>query len=104
MRGFEHGPQGFDHFEWLGPLLGLLFVAALIVGIILVIRALRSRNPPSAALTEAGAPGVPAPPGHVRAGVQSAIPPSGALTILEERYARGDIGREEFLQRRTDLL
>jgi putative membrane protein len=26
-----------------------------------------------------------------------------ALTILQERYARGEIGREEFLQKQRDL-
>lgn len=26
-----------------------------------------------------------------------------ALAVLEERYARGDIGREEYLQKRDDL-
>lgn len=36
------------------------------------------------------------PPGH-RGG-------SEALRILEERYARGEIDREEFLRRRADLL
>jgi putative membrane protein len=29
--------------------------------------------------------------------------PSAALTILEERYARGEIGRDEFLERRSVL-
>jgi putative membrane protein len=28
---------------------------------------------------------------------------SNALTILEERYARGEIQREEYLQKRRDL-
>jgi len=30
-------------------------------------------------------------------------PAGSALRILEERYARGEIDREEFLQRRRDL-
>ncbi|MHB0980624.1 MAG: SHOCT domain-containing protein [Thermoleophilia bacterium] len=29
--------------------------------------------------------------------------PAAALTVLEERFARGDIGPEEFHQRRNDL-
>ncbi len=30
--------------------------------------------------------------------------PERALDILEKAYARGEIGREEFLQKRDDLL
>jgi putative membrane protein len=29
--------------------------------------------------------------------------PSTARALLDERYARGDIGRDEYLQRRADL-
>lgn len=34
----------------------------------------------------------------------SSLPtPSSARALLDERYARGDIGRDEYLQRRGDL-
>lgn len=36
---------------------------------------------------------------HGRAGATSA-----GLAILEERYARGEIGRDEYLQKKRDLL
>lgn len=34
------------------------------------------------------------------------LPPmrSSALELLEQRYARGEIGREEYLQKKQDLL
>lgn len=102
MRGWEHGPRGFEHFDWLGPLFTGLFVAALIVGVVLLIRALGSRNTQHLALVH-GAGGV-----TVSSPVQAPAPvvgrPSAALTVLEERFARGDIDREEFHQRRNDLL
>jgi putative membrane protein len=36
-------------------------------------------------------------------GTSQGAGPSNALRILEERYARGEIDREEYLQRRADL-
>jgi putative membrane protein len=63
-------------------LLSLLVVAAIIVGIVLIIRALRrdgGRAPTSSPSRDT------------------------ALEILNARYARGEIDREEYLQRKRDL-
>lgn len=40
--------------------------------------------------------------GHTGNGHQSQQ--SRALAVLEERYAKGEIGRDEFLQKRDDIL
>lgn len=55
----------------------VVFTVALIVGIVLLVRAI--------------------------AGGGAAGGTSQALRILEERYARGEIDRDEFIQRREDL-
>jgi len=57
----------------------LLVLAFWIVVIVLIVRLLRR-----------GAADAPAPQ-------------SSALTVLEERYARGEISREEFIERRSVL-
>lgn len=38
-----------------------------------------------------------------RQGERGATPSSGAIEILKERYARGEITREEYEERRRDL-
>ena len=44
---------------------------------------------------------------YLRGGQPSHAPDSGkkpdALAVLEERYARGEINREEYMQKRDDL-
>ncbi len=65
----------------------VLFVVAIIVGVVLLVRAVRS--------TDAG-----------HAGGNGGIDGSrrgGALSILEERFARGEIDDEEFRARRRAL-
>ena len=70
------GPGGI----W--ALFGVLIPLALVVGIVIVaVSLLRSDRH------------------HV-----GSAPPSPALQVLEERYARGEITREEFLERRAVLL
>jgi putative membrane protein len=81
--------------DWMGwgGMAGLLmtvfmlgFWVLIIAGIILVVRAVSA---------PAGRDqGPPADRGPVR---------SRGLEILEERYARGEIDREEFMQRKADL-
>jgi putative membrane protein len=71
----------------LGGLLGLMFLlllAVLFVGLIVwVIVTLTTRR----------GPGEVAPPSSK----------SSALAILEERYAKGEIDRDDYLQRKGDL-
>lgn len=79
-----YGPGGM--YGWGGGYWGLgMFVwpVILIAIVLLVVWALRSpRTPDVAAGTPRRSPG---------------------LDVLEERYARGEIGRDEYLQKKTDL-
>jgi putative membrane protein len=60
-------------------LLPLLFLIALVVGGVMLARSMgRSRE-------------------------SGAVRPPGALGLLDARYARGEIGRDEYLQARADL-
>ena len=74
--GFRH-----DDLEWLHGLYTLLIVVALLVGAILLLRLLLQR---------------PRPPRD--------WPRHPAIDELDLRYARGELERADYLQRRADLL
>lgn len=78
------GGPGWGEFGWIG---GLLFLALIVFAIVLLARSLGwDRHDRHAA----GRPGEPA--GEDR-----------ALQILRERYARGEIDKEEFDRRKEGL-
>jgi putative membrane protein len=72
--------------EWQHGLFLLLIVVALVAGAVLLARMWMAGRPPI------GRPGGPPPPYNQ------------ALSELDLRYARGEVSREEYLQRRADLL
>jgi uncharacterized membrane protein len=105
MRGYWDNPGAEPFAHHIGGvgvagmilmiILWIAVIAAIVIGIrALVLHSRRDR----AETTAAVAPAVLYAP----AAASPAASPS-LLAILEERYARGDIGREEFLQRKEDL-
>lgn len=93
------GPLGHMTWGWglFGAILMGLFWTAVIIGVVLLVRYL-VRRPDQ--------PAQPQTPSAERPGVADATSSAStmeALRILEERYARGEIDREEFLQKKADL-
>lgn len=86
MNDMMNGPGGMMGWGWVGMLLGFLLIvaliAALVAGTVYLVRAL-------------GRPQGSSPSGHVA--------DQRAMQILDERYARGEIGHEEYEQRRRTL-
>ena len=86
-RGYEwgHGPgmMGWGYgMGWFGPIIMIAFWIAVIVGIVFLIRWLVLAIRPGSHGTAAG---------------------ESALEILKKRYARGEINKEEFEEKRKDL-
>jgi putative membrane protein len=92
--------QGGDHVGaagWIGMSFMVLFWVAVVVGVVFLVRYLVIRpgpegwqqRPPERRGPDYGGPGQGK---------------SEALRILEERYARGEIDRDEFQMRKADLI
>ena len=67
---------------FMGPIMMLLFLAAAVAIVVLIVRALGGHGPAQGAQSTDG---------------------SSALRILEERFARGEIDEEEFRNRKNAL-
>lgn len=78
-----HGPHMWNFGGWmfLGPLMFIVFIAAIVAAVVVIFRWLGGSH--------GAAP--PSPPGKT------------PLDILKERYARGEIDKEEFEERRRVL-
>ena len=81
----------FWPFWFFWPFHGLLTLLLIVVLAIVLFRHRPAHYPYPAGPYPAGAPPVPAPSR------------SEALAILEARYAKGEIQRDEYLQKKTDL-
>ena len=87
-RGYEWGMGpgmmgGGYGMGWFGPIIMIAFWIAVIVGIVFLIRWIVIST---------------------RSTGQRVHPEDSALEILKRRYARGEIGKEEFEEKKRDLM
>lgn len=83
-----HGFGLFGPWGWVGMILNLVLFVAVVIGVIwLIVSVIRRSGPP----VSSTAPQPPAPAA------------STPREIVQARYARGEINREEYLQLMTDL-
>jgi len=82
--GWDMGPgmMGWGMMGWLGPIMMVVFWGVVIVAIIYLVRWLASST----------------------RGSQTQRLEDAALEILKKRYARGEINKEEFTEKKKDLI
>lgn len=89
--GYGYGPgwgmmgnwgYGYGAYGWIHMIIWLVILVAIIVGVVWLVRSMT------------------VPGGH------HLMPPrrSSGLDVLEERYARGEISRDEYLEKKRDIL
>ncbi len=102
MRGFP-GPfrprvipvPGHEFLHWLIPLIFLVVLGAILIWAVL--RVTRQSGPSGAQPAWGGVPTVAAAP------TVAEVPGDPAVELVRSRYARGEIGRDEFVQVLADL-
>jgi len=90
MWGYGYGPNwgmmgdwGYGVYGWVHMIVWLVILVAVVVGVVWLVRSMA------------------APGGHH---LMAPPPRSRGLDVLEERYARGEINRDEYLQKKNDIL
>jgi putative membrane protein len=108
MSGGLGGMMGSGFGGWSGNGLlggtGMIFmglISLLVIGLIVwaIVEATQRRDPVALHATQAPA----GTPSHGAVQTSSATVASPGRALLDERYAGGEMGRDEYLQRRGDL-
>lgn len=73
---------GFGVLGWFGPILMVLFWVLVVWGIVALIRGANWSGRPDSTPT----------------------PPDSAIDVLKKRYARGEINKQEFEEKKKDLV
>ncbi|HZD55168.1 MAG TPA: SHOCT domain-containing protein [Anaerolineales bacterium] len=88
MHGFGYGFGGLGSFGWIGLIINLVLTVGIIIGVVLLVVWAVRRLSPS---------------GQGQAMTTYQTPGQAPRDILQIRYARGEITREEYQQMLSDL-
>jgi len=80
MGGYGYGYGGYG-FGLIHMIFWVVILIAIVAGVVWLVRSMVGTNAP-----------------------QAGVRRSAGLDVLEERYARGEINRDEYLQKKQDIL